>query len=89
MARKVHFFQGSPSRYADFKFYWNTDMASLIGLTAAEVGFLVVKPFKKHPFLASSTNGRQTGNAPVGDLAGLSFGVLIIEKNIKIMLVLV
>ncbi len=49
MARKVHFFQGSPNRYADFKLFWNTDMANLIGLTAAEVGFLVVKPFKKHP----------------------------------------
>ncbi len=34
------------------------------GWTAAEVGFLVVKPFKKHTFLANGTNGGQTGNAP-------------------------
>ncbi len=45
----AHFFQGSPSRCADFKFFSNKDMANLSGLTAAEVGFLVVKPFKKLP----------------------------------------
>ncbi len=53
----VHFFQGSPSRCADLKFFSNTDIANLSGFTAAEVGFLVVKPFKKYPFLASGTNG--------------------------------
>ncbi len=37
-------------------------MANLGGLTAAEVGFLVVRPFKKHTFLASGKNGGQTGN---------------------------
>ncbi len=52
---KVH-----QSRCADFKFFSNTDLANLSGLTAAEVGFLVVKPFKKH-----STNRGQTGNAPL------------------------
>ena len=31
-------------------------MANLRGFTAAEVGFLVVKPFKKHPILARVTN---------------------------------
>ncbi len=55
----VHFFQGLPSRCVDFEFFSDTDIANLSGLTAAEVGFLVVKPFKKHP-----TNGGQTGNAP-------------------------
>ncbi len=40
-------------------------MANLIDLAAAEVGFLVVKPFKKYPFLASGTNGGQTGDAPL------------------------
>ncbi len=54
------FFQVSPSRCADFKFFSNTDIANLSGLTAAEVGFLAVKPFKKH-----STNRGQTGNAPL------------------------
>ncbi len=44
-------------------------MANLSGLTAAEVGFLVVKPFKKHPFLASVTDGGQTGNAPAAKQA--------------------
>ncbi len=61
----VHFFQGSPSRCASFKFFSNSDIANLGGLNAAEVGFLVVKPFKKHTFLASDTNREQTGNAPV------------------------
>ena len=60
----MHFFQGSPSRCADFKSFSNADIANLSGLTAAEVGFLVVKPFKKHPFLAGGTKGGQTGNAP-------------------------
>ncbi len=64
MARKVRFFQGSPSRCASFKFFSNKDMANLSGLTAGEVGFLVVKPFKKHPFLACGANGGQIGNAP-------------------------
>ncbi len=41
------------------------NIANLIGLTEAEVGFLVVKPFKKHPFLDSDTYVGQTGNAPV------------------------
>ncbi len=53
----AHFFQGSPSRCADFKSFSNAYIANLSGFTAAEVGFLVVKPFKKHPFLASGTNG--------------------------------
>ncbi len=43
-----YFFQGSPSRCADFEFFPDTDIANLSGLTAAEAGFLVVKPFKKH-----------------------------------------
>ncbi len=60
----AYFFQGSPSRCADFKFFSNADIANLSGLTAAEVGFLVVKPFKKYPSLAGATNGGQTGNAP-------------------------
>ncbi len=62
---RMHFFQGSPSRFADFKFFSNTDIANLSGLTAAEVGFLVVKPFKKHPFLACGARGGQTENAPL------------------------
>ena len=65
MARKVHFFQGSPSRCASFKFFSNTDTANLSGLNAAEVGFLVVKPFKKHAFLASGINGGKLGMLPL------------------------
>ncbi len=60
----VHFFQGSPSRCASFKFFSNIDIANLSGLTAAEVGFLVVKPFKKHPFLASAQMGDKLGTLP-------------------------
>ncbi len=66
----AHFFQGSPSRFADFTSFSNTDIANLSGFTAAEVGFLVVNPFKKHSFLASDTNGGSTRNAP--DLNGFS-----------------
>ena len=60
----VYFFQGSPRRCANFKSFSNTDMANLCGLTAAEVGFLVVKPFKKHSFLANGTNGGKSGMLP-------------------------
>ncbi len=55
----AHFFQSSSSRCADFKSFSNKDIANLSGFIAAEVGFLVVKPFKKHP-----TNGGQTGHTP-------------------------
>ncbi len=68
----AHFSQGSPSRCAAFKFFSNTDMANLIGLAAAEVGFLVMKPFKKYPFLARGTKRGQTGNAPGCLLAVMS-----------------
>ncbi len=59
-------------------------MANLCGLTAAEVGFLVVKPFKKHSFLANGTNGGEIRNAPIVCLfsslwqtVGISAGIIL------------
>ncbi len=48
-------------------------------LNAAEVGFLVVKPFKKHTFLASGINGGQTGNAPI---SGCFYKILVPSSGV-------
>ncbi len=85
----VHFFQGSSSRCASFKFFSNSGIANFAGLSAAEVGFLVVKPVKKHTFLASGINGGQTGNAPISGwfykilcLVQVPFGFCILRSGV-------
>ncbi len=49
-------------------------MASLSGFTAAEVGFLVVKPFKKFPSLARGTNGGTKWECSLSDKGETSMG---------------
>ncbi len=56
----VHFFQGSPGRCASFKFFPDTDIANHSGLTATEVGFLVVKT----PSLPVAQIGDRPGMLP-------------------------